>query len=76
MLQSRIKDDVFSAGYFVEVVINTVGEAVKEAEREGETDKAGETEGTRETEMETAETFGTVSVLLQDRNHYHKNMRL
>lgn len=67
MLQSRIKDDVFSAGYFVEVVINTVGEAVKEAEREGETDKAGETEGKRERqiEMETAETFGTVSVLLQ-----------
>lgn len=52
MLQSRIKDNVFSAGYFVEVVINTVGEAVKEAEREGETDKAGETEGMREKERE------------------------
>lgn len=60
MPQSRIKDDVFSAGYFVEVVINTVGEAVKEAEREGESDKAGETEEkrARKTEIETAETFG------------------
>lgn len=58
---------MFSAGYFVEVVINTVGEAVMEAEREGETDKAGETEGKRETEMETAETFGTVLVLLQEK---------
>lgn len=58
MPQTWIKDDVFSAGYFVEVFINTVGEAVKEAE--GESDKAGETEEKRErkTEMETAETFG------------------
>lgn len=63
MPQSRIKDDVFSAGYFVEAVINHVGEAVKEAERAGETDKAIEMEGKkeRETEMETAETFATAS---------------
>lgn len=63
MPQSRIKDDVFSAGYFVEAVINTVGEAVKEAEWTGETDKAIEMDGKkeRETEMETAETFATAS---------------
>lgn len=76
MLQSQIKADVCSAGWFAEVVINTVGEVVKKTEKEGETDKAEEMEGKRETEMETAERFGTVSVILQERNHFYKNIRL
>lgn len=57
MSPSRIKDGVFSAGYFVEALISTVGGAVNGAEREGATDKAGQTQ----TEMETAETYGTAS---------------
>lgn len=75
MPQSRIKGDAFSAGYFVEVVINTVGEAVKEAEREGEADKAGETEGERQ-KWKLLRHLEQLLVLFQERSHYHKNMRL
>lgn len=45
MLQSRIKDDVFSTGYFVEVVINAVGgRCFGSRMKRSETDKAGQRE--------------------------------
>lgn len=73
MSQSGIKDDVFSTGYFVEVVISTVGELLKGVS--GEMDKAGQTK----TEMETVETYGTVSsspFYMQETTDNHKNTRL
>lgn len=44
MLQSRIKDVVFSTEYFVEVVINAVGGEM----RGSKTDKAGQQVSARE----------------------------
>lgn len=55
MSQSGIKDDVFSTGYFVEVVISTVGEQLREH---------SEMERQTETEMETAETRNSFQLSL------------
>lgn len=54
MLQSRIKDDVFSTGYFVEVVINAAGRRLLWEQNERERDRQSRTERKRGKEgMET-----------------------
>lgn len=56
MLQSRSKDDVFSTGYFVEVVINTAGGSCCGSTMRGsQTDKAGQRARERKKETERGE---------------------
>lgn len=61
MLQSGIKDGVFSSGCFVEVVICAVGEAVTGAEREQARQTKPDKRGGEGTETETVRTSSSTT---------------